>query len=318
MEILLIIVASLLVSFLLSGLESAVLSHSPARLRHAAKEGSRPAQRLDRMMDRKDELLASILLLNAAANLFAFALITAKTVNWLGSWGYLAAFAISLPVYLIWVELLPKSIFKQAPIRLMRLFGPILWLLHYTVRPLILLLALPGQWLGRKLSGPQPTIPGASREEFRALTEILERKGSLSPRETRMIHDVLDFRQVHVSDVMLPLSRVTAVPQAMPIDSVLSLGRQTGFDQFPVMAANGDLVGLIDVVELLREGENTGTVQHHRQRLVRSGPAETAISVIRRMRRAGHQISAVYNENGRPIGIVSVEDLVGRLTLGTS
>ncbi|MCB1231442.1 MAG: DUF21 domain-containing protein [Verrucomicrobiae bacterium] len=318
MGLLLAIVASLLLSFLLSGLESAILSHSPARLRHLAKEGKSQAKWLDQMMREKDQLLASILLMNASVNLLAFALITAEIVSWLGNWGYLVAFVVSLPVYVIWVELLPKAIFKRAPIRLMSFFALVLLILHYAVRPVILLLALPGRWLGRRLSGPDQTVPGSTRVEFRALTEILERRGTLSPRETRMIQGVLDFRQVHVSDVMLPLSKVTAVPQEMPIATVVSLGRQTGFDQFPVMAPNGDLVGLIDVVELLREGSTGGTVQQFRHKLVRSDPAEHAISVIRRLRRAGHQISAVYNDKGRPIGIVSVEDMVGRMTLGAA
>ena len=50
-------------------------------------------------------------------------------------------------------------------------------------------------------------------------------------------------------------------------------------------------------------------------RPVRSAPDDTAIQVIRRLREAGHQVAAVFNENGRPIGIVSIEDMVGRLTL---
>ncbi len=317
MPFLLTITVSLLTSFLLSGLESAILSHSPARLRHMAKEGKRRARLLERMMARKHQLLAGILLGNAAVNLFAFALITIKTVSWLGAWGYLAAFAVTLPVYVVWIELLPKAVFKRAPIRLMIVFLPLLILLHYGLRPiLLLLLAMPGLWLQRRISDNTGAEPGTSREEFRALTEVLERRGSLTARETRMIQGVLDFRQLHVSDVMLPLSKVTAIPQEMPVATVVALGRETGFDQFPVMAPNGDLVGLIDIMELLREGIKGGTVQPYRHKLVRSAPGESAIAVMRRLRRAGHQISAVYNDRGRPVGIVSVEDMVGWLTIG--
>lgn len=316
MPFLLSILISLLFSFLLSGLESAILSHAPARLRHLAKEGKRRARWLDRMMRQKHQLLAATLLANATVNLLAFALITIETVAWLGAWGYLAAFVVTLPIYLFWIELLPKAVFKRAPIRLMIFFLPLLVFLHYGLRPILLLLAMPGQWLRRWVSTSPPPEPGASREEFRALTEVLERRGSLSSRETRMIRGVLDFRQVHVGDVMLPLSKVTAIPQEMPVAAVVALGRATAFDQFPVMALNGDLIGLIDVMELFREGIKGGTLQPYRHKLVRSAPGESAIAVVRRLRRAGHQISAVYNERGRPVGIVSVEDMVGRLTFG--
>ncbi len=318
MSLILSIIASLLLSFLLSGLESAILSVSPTRLRHAAKKGSRRARLLERLLLRRDQLLVCILLLNASANLIAFALITAETVRWLGLWGYLVAFVVSLPVYLVWVESLPKSIFKRAPIRLLSFFLPLLLLLHYTIRPLLLLLAMPGHWIGSHLGGKQnPGTPKeTSRAEFRALTEVMERDGTLDQRETSMIRGVLDFQRVRVGEVMLSLSQVTAVPQEMPIASVISLARQTAFDQFPVMAPNGDLVGIIDVMELLRNGSNSGTVQQYRRKLVRADPTEAAIAVIRRLRRASHRIAAVYSEKGRPIGIVSVSDMVGRLTLG--
>ena len=320
MESAIAITGCLLLSFLMSGLESAILSLSPARLRHAAKEGHRRAALVDRILGRKDQMMASILVINASANLVAFALVTAEAVEWLGGWGYLAAFVVSVPVYLFWSESLPKAAFKQAPIRLLIIFSPVLALIYVTIRPLLALLALPGRWLGSRFSeseGKATLAPGETREEFRALTEILERKGTLDPREREMILGVLDFQQVCVGEVMLPLSKVTAVPQEMPISSLLVLARQTRFDQFPVMAPNGDLAGIVDVLELLRNSEIDGTVQDYRQELVRCRPGEQAIGVVRRLRRAGHQVAAVHNQRGRPIGIVSVVDMIARLTKAT-
>ena len=227
------ILGCLLLSFLLSGLESAILSISRVRLRHSAKQGVRGAAAVDHLVcSRREELLISIQLVNATVNLVAFALITNVTVNWLGNWGYLAAFAVSLPVYLVWVELLPKSVFKRFPIRSLIFFSPVLWMIHFTVRPLMTLMAIPVGWLLEVVFGERPAPPGATREEFRALTEVFEREGTLDPAETRMIRNVLDFHKVEVGEVMLPLSRVTAVPREMPVESILALARQTDFDQF--------------------------------------------------------------------------------------
>jgi putative hemolysin len=305
--------ASLLLSFLLSGLESAILAIGPARLHHAAKEGGRRARLVENLLTRRELLLGSILLINAAVNLMAFALITAETVGWFGMWGYLIASVVSLPVYLIWVELLPKAIFRRTPLRLLCFFSPILFLIDITVRPWIQLLALPGSRLANRLSATRSPPPGGTREEFRAYTEILERDGTLSPRETRMIRSVLDFQLVRVKDVMRPLSRVTAAPPEMPVSSIIALARQTGIDQFPLMAPNGDLIGVVDALELLKNRVSTGPAQQYRHSLVRSAPSESAIAVIRRLRRAGHQIAAVCNPAGRPIGIVSVADLVEKM-----
>ncbi|MCB1091817.1 MAG: DUF21 domain-containing protein [Verrucomicrobiae bacterium] len=313
-ELLLFLLASLLISFLLSGLESAILSVGPARLHHAAKEGKRAAQIVERLLLRRELLLGSILLLNVSANLIAFAVITSETVSWFGAWGYLIASVVSLPIYLIWVELLPKAIFKRVPLRLLCLFVPLLVVIDLTVRPVMQLLALPGLWLAGRLTQKKPTsAPGATRAEFRAFTEILERDGTISPRESRLIKSVLDFQEVRVGEVMRPLSRVTAVPQEMPVGAILALARQTQIDQFPIMAPTGDLIGVVDVPELLRDQSTQGVAQQYRHKLVRAEPSETALTVIRRLRRAGHQIAAVYHSSGRPIGIVAVADLVERM-----
>ena len=122
----------------------------------------------------------------------------------------------------------------------------------------------------------QTTSPGSTREEFRALTEVFEREGTLEPNETLMIRNVLDFRKVKVDQVMIPLSKVTAVPREMPLSVVLSLARQTEFDQFPVIGPNGDLIGIVDVLELLRDRASLGTVELYRRNLVRAQPDEPA------------------------------------------
>ncbi|MCP5541264.1 MAG: DUF21 domain-containing protein [Akkermansiaceae bacterium] len=315
MTLALTIAIALLVSFLLSGLESALLTLNPVRLRLAEKEGRRGARRLSRILKRRDHLLAAIVLLNASVNLGLFGLLAYESVTRLGGWGYAFAFVVWLPVLLIWAELLPKSIFRQSPFRLLLLFLPLVVLIDFTLRPVMLLLAAPIRWIFDRTAARNPPVADARREAFRHLTQILERDGSLDPAEVVLIHSVLDFHAVRVAEVMLPLSKVTAVPREMPAASVLALARETDIDQFPVMATNGDLVGVIDALELTRHGDATGSVEQYRHKLIRTDPAAPAIGVVKRLRHAGHQIAAVYNPNGRPIGIVSIEDMVKRMVL---
>jgi CBS domain containing-hemolysin-like protein len=188
-----------------------------------------------------------------------------------------------------------------------------LWFLFAVPGPLINLLAIPARGLISLLFGRPPAPPGASREEFRALTDVFEREGTLDPAETQLIHNVLDFHKVQVRDVMIPLSRVTAVPLDMPLPSVIDLARQTEIDQFPLIDPGGDLVGIINVMELLRDQARRGTADRYRRALIESTPTEAAIAAIKRLRRSGQQLAAVYDEKRRPIGIVSAHDAVERM-----
>lgn len=312
--ILISLIASLLLSFLLSGLESAILSVGPARLRHAAKEGSRRARLVERLLTRREPLLGGLLTVNATCNLLAFAILTAEAVGWIGAWGYVLATAVALPVYLLWVESLPKAIFKRSPLRLLGLFVPVLLMIDLTIRPLIQLLTLPVAWLaGRLPGGARPSPPGATREEFRAFTEILERDGTITPRESSLIQSVLDFQQMRAGEAMRPLGRFTAVPEDLPVAAVIALSQGTGIDQFPLLGAGGNLIGVVDARELLRSGFGTGPVRQYRHRLVRTTPEEPAIALLRRLRRTGHQLAVVCDSGDQPLGMVGLSDLVDRM-----
>lgn len=300
---------ALLLSFLVSGMESAVLSVSRVRLRYQAKEKKdKTAIRLEKLFTHRDRLLSAILLLNNTLNILVFAITTKMLVDHLGAWGYGAAIVISLPVYLLWLELFPKSLFKRFPYRALSKFLPLLQAIFYILGPF----AGAGPWLAHLLR--RNHAPNASgREAFLSLTNIIEREGKLSSQESAMIHGVLDFNRVTARDVMIPLSNVTAIPLEMPVSTAVELGRETRIDQFPVMAPDGELVGLFNVFEVLLKNPGNGNVVHYLHRLVRAHPGEKAITIIRRLRRNGIQLAAVYSSSGRPLGIVTSDDLVRRM-----
>ncbi len=313
MTLILTISLCLITSFILSGLESALLSISPARLHQQAGRGQNKALRLERLLPRQQQLLISILLINAAINLVAFALVTRLTVDSFGRWGYLIAFLLSLPVYLIWIELLPKSIFKNLSHKALLRFLPILLLIDGITRPFIYASRPFIKLVSGKSNNNKQLPANAARDELRVLTDILDREGVFSSGEKNMIHRVLDFQSLSVNEVMLPLSRVTAVPLEMPITSVLNLARETDISQFPVISSKGELVGLVDVLELLNAAVSQGSVKNYLRKLVETSPDARAIDVLRRLRRAGLSVAAVHNEKKRPLGIVSVDDMISHL-----
>ncbi len=307
-----LLVLFLLISFLLSGLESAILSVSKVRLRHAAKKKRRGAAMLDRTLKGSERLLIAILLLNAITNIGAFALVTRVLVDWLGTpAGYLVAFVVSLPFYIIWVELTPKYLFNQFPLRSLILFNPFLRTVQLTICPLLALLAWVPNLLVRLFTKAKEITPrGATREEFKALTSVFRREGTLEHEEARLIRQVIDFQNVKVNDLMIPLSKTTAVPPDMPVSAALALSSETRFDEFPVMSTTGDLIGIISITKLLQLSAPSGTVEQYRSAITRTSPNDGAFSVIKRLRNSGHKLAAVYGEDDELLGVISNSDMI--------
>src|SRR6266567_9481133 len=119
------------------------------------------------------------------------------------------ALLIALPIYLFVLAVLPKSLFRRFPFRALARLAWILELVSALLWPLLEL----GARLGRILL-PQRAEKGrlfAAREELKQITTQSEREGSLTAIERAMIHNVFDFWNVKVRDVMTPLSKVVAL-----------------------------------------------------------------------------------------------------------
>ena len=314
------LVACLLASFLLSGLESAILSVSIVRVRHRAKEAADPngrETRLERVFNHRNRLLTAVLLTNNAIALLAFVLATRLLVSAFGASGYWIAFLVSLPVYLFWCELVPKSLFGRFPYRALKRFVLVLETINLSIGSLLglaVLLKPAFQEEGERqeeIHDEQAT----ARAEFRSLAQIVARDGTLSPVEKEMIENVMNFRRLRTAELMIPLSEVTAIPLEMPVEQVIKLSRKTGLNEFPVMSKSGDLIGIVSTFEILRtQPEGAGAVNFLR-RIVRVSDTESASGLLLRLRKSGLRVAAVCtdDEARKPLGIISLDEILCRM-----
>ena len=114
------IIACFVVSFGFSGIEAGLLSVNRVRLKHRLKHRDQAAITLNRLLEHPERLLVTVLLVTNLMNIFAMTLATQQFVWLLGNAGYFAALGVFLPVYLIGLELLPKSLFRRFPYRALR------------------------------------------------------------------------------------------------------------------------------------------------------------------------------------------------------
>jgi CBS domain containing-hemolysin-like protein len=140
-----------------------------------------------------------------------------------------------------------------------------------------------------------------------------ERQGTLSSAERAMIHNVVDFRTVKVSDVMVPRPQIVSVPPEATVPDLLALSAESGIDRFPVISAEGEALGLVNVFDVLLDPAPPQGLRHYTRRLVSAAHNESAYRIIRRLRAARLTLAAVLDERNQLAGIVTVEDLVRRL-----
>jgi CBS domain containing-hemolysin-like protein len=314
----------LLVSFLYSGIEAGLLSVDRVRLKSRVRQDDRAAIRLDRLLARPGWLLATVLLVTNFANVAALILITDALTLRFGGRGIALAGVLMLPIYLLGVQLLPKSLFRRFPYRALARLAGLLELTSTLLSPLL----NAGAWFFRRYAAPAADAePSAhqrrhglfvAREEFRSLADEGERTGALSPAEHRMIDHVMDFGTLGVTDLMEPAPEPLVAREGMRVAELLDFARERNLAHVPVVkAAAGELIALVDVFTVMfdRNPQRDAAVAYFRRAPMVVAPGDASHRVLRRLRAARLNAAAVV-DGERLVGIVRTSALLQRLVRG--
>ena len=299
------------VSFLFNGIEAGLTSIDPVRLRHHVKLNRPAAVRLDRLLKTQGRLLVTVLLVTNLADIVALLLLTRFFVSRFGLFGFVVAIIVALPIYLFVLSVLPKSLFRRFPFRALSRLARLLEISMMALWPVLKIgVALGGLFLPAKKKRARLF---AAREELKQITAQSEREGSLTATERAMIHNVVDFQNVTARDVMTPLQKVPKLKADSSIADVFNLSKSSGVDRLAVIGANGDALGLVNVLDILLDKEQPHTLSRYLRRMVTVQENEPATRAIRRLRAARLGLAAVVDQKRNLIGMVTSEDLIARL-----
>ena len=300
------------ISFFFAGIEAGLLSVDPVRLRHHVKQRKPAAMRLERLTKRPERLLMTVLLVTNMADILGLLLLTKLLVTSFGYAGFFLAILIALPIYLFFLAVLPKSLFRRFPFRALAALGGVLEVVSIILWPVLEI----GERLGRLLI-PRRASEGArlfiAREELKQIAVQSEREGSLTSTERAMIHNVVDFRNVKASDVMVPIDKAVTVGPDTPVAEILNLSATAGVDRLPVISPDRQAIGIVNVLDILLDPTQRESLASYTRRIVTASEEEPAYRIIQRLRAARLGLAAVIDSQERLIGIVTGEDVIKRL-----
>ncbi len=162
------------ISFFMSGMEAGVHSLSRLRIRRLVRKGDLKARVLLRYMDAPENFLWTILVGNTVANFAVAALLVSDLQAWFPGqwWFYLPAFLAVLAILYVFCELLPKTLFRRMPNRLLLRFVGVFRLIHLALSPVVAMVERFAAVLLWATSGT--AMSGRlfrNRDEFRAIMQ---------------------------------------------------------------------------------------------------------------------------------------------------
>jgi CBS domain containing-hemolysin-like protein len=304
-----------LLSASFSGLETGLYTINRVRLTVRDARGEAAAKTLRRMLANPARMLAVVLVGNNIANYLASYGIAAilDGSGMAPAQAILINAAVLIPVLFVLGEILPKDLFRTHTDRWSyALAGYLKW----TGRVLLWIGLVPVvEHVGRiasRLLGGNPDAGNPARQRVSRLIKEGMGAGVLSEVQTTLADRALALRDLRVVDEMIPWSDVATVSADLDGAALREALRHRNFTRLP--AVDGDrVVGVLSVIDALLQPETPVRDLMTEPLGLRPGmPVHTALRAMRTSRTALAVVTAA--DSGRPLGLVTMKDLVEPLT----
>jgi Mg2+/Co2+ transporter CorB len=324
-----LLLLALLLSALSSATETALMSVNRYRLRHLARAGSASARMAEKLLERPDRLIGTILIINNFVNSAAAALVTVITLELGGETLAAVGVAVFTVALIIFGEVAPKTFGALYPERIALPAAVVCTGLLKVLYPLVAAVNLVANGVLRLLgvTREQANRTSLSSEELR--TVVAEASTVIPHRHQRMLMSILDLEQITVEDIMVPRHEIFGIDVAGEWDRIVEQVRECRHTRIPVY--EGQLESLIGVLHMKRVARLLSRGEFDREQLValaktrepyyvpEGTPLNTQLLQFQRQRR---RVAFVVDEYGDVQGLITLEDLleeiVGEFTSDTS
>ncbi len=313
-----LLVASLLVSALCSGLEIAFVTSNKLYIELQRKQGAWWAALVAPLLDRPARVIGALLVGNNIA-LVVFGLVTAQVLEpWLRGihpnelFVLAAQTGLSTLVILILAEFLPKAVFRIDPNNSLALFALPLRTLYVLLWPIVMLLTGVSQGLlrlfGVKGQARRPTFGRVDLDEF------LREMSADGPRPEQMDAEVEYFRNTlalsatKARDVMVPRAEIEAIEVEEPMGVLHQRFAESGLSKMLVYKDSIDnIIGYVHSYEMFRKPRTIRSVLRPVDFIPGTMPAD---EVLQKFTKQRAHVAVVVDEFGGTAGLLTIEDVV--------
>jgi len=323
---------SIFFSFLCSILEAVLLSVTPTFINVKKKEGKAYANALEALKTDVDRPLIAILTLNTIAHTVGAILVGVQAkVAYVELYGsqtktvFGIEFTEDLMVgvvssimtlfILIASEIIPKTI------------GATYWkqLANFTTKALKILI-FPLKWTGilwllqltTKLIGSKGHHGSVlSREDFHVMADMAHKEGVFQESESKIIKNLLTFKEVLVKDIMTPRTVLKTASEEMKIQEFYDANPNLKFSRIPIYGSSVDEISGYFLKDNLMEA----IIKGKGEQLLKSIKRELTITtrnlpipdLFEKLIAKREHIALVVDEYGSVSGLVTQEDVIETL-----
>jgi CBS domain containing-hemolysin-like protein len=313
-QIILLVILVILSGFF-SSAETAFTAANRLKLRHMAEEGSKSAKRALRLIENPSKLISALLIGNNIVNIFASSLATLVAIDLYGISATGIATSILTIVIIIFGEITPKSFATQHAEKVSMMFSKPVGILMTLLTPFVIIFYSISSWIIRLFGGDiSQSHPLVTEEELKTMVDVGSEEGVFEQEEKEMLHNIFDFGDLQVRDIMVQRVDITALDVDATYEEVLEIVKDEQFSRFPVYREDiDDIIGILNVKDLLflTEVEKRGfKLEDYIREPYFAYEFKRITDLFKELKKTRTHISIILDEYGGTVGIVTIEDLL--------
>lgn len=317
-----IFLAAVLLNGLFAGYETGFISADPIRIRFLAEKEKHPrAIYLLPQLSNRDRMLTTVLVgTNIALIMGTWTATTTAAELMAGTWianyatAELLAAIVVTPVFLVFSEIIPKSVFRRHPNRLSMAFLPPIRFFNFILAPF----SLPAVWafkIFRRIIGAEDEHIArfmSTEEDFRSLVDESAARGSIEPEEQEMIHSVMDLQTTLAKEIMVPRIDMAALPTTATRGELVTLFENSGRTRIPLYDDTIDtVVGLVNVYDVLLDTDpKNENITRFAKDVIHVPDTKPVDDLLQELKESKQHMAIVTDEYGGTDGLITLEDIL--------
>ena len=295
-----------------SGSEIVLLASNKLKLRRKMAQGSKRAALALKMIDNPRWFLSTT---STGTNMFVIISSIVAAVwfeSFFKTYGELLTVIIISPFLLMFGEIIPRTIFQKRATEFAPRIAYPLWIASRIISPITLLVFQISRLFYASLGKKSPHRKNfITREELELLLSTSGYGSDLKKKEKMLIKRVFHLVESNVSEVMIPLVHVAAIPDTVSVKAVVKIVRRTGYSRIPVFKDRIDnLIGIIYAFDLLDVPDDELMISRFIRKVPFVPELKRVDELLLFMQKSRNSIAIIVDEYGGATGIITIEDIL--------
>lgn len=324
-----ILVVLILLNAYFAASEIAFISINDTKIEKQAKEGNKKAKQIQKMLKNPSEFLATIQIGITLAGFLSSAFASDSFADILAPALYKIFPMISIQVFkgisivlitiilsfftLVFGELVPKRLAMKYYEKIAFSSIGVIKFLSIITLPFVKVLSAVTNFISKLFGISENEEEVVTEEEIKMMIDEGEEKGTIQQEEKEMIHNIFEFNDITVSEVMTHRTDVYAIEMDSEINDIIKELDDYKYSRIPVYEETIDNIkGILFVKDLLKylHGKKTIKIKNIMREAYFVSENKPINELFKNLQKNKMQMAIVVDEYGGTAGIVTMEDLL--------